>query len=180
MYVLRSTCCQAPCHVYAQTYMPMCSLSCSLLDLHALRPLAMFTLRSTCLCVLCHVCAQIYIPMFRSMCLCAPCHACVLRSMLVAIPCASKALHLLISLFLMFCLLWQGVDLDHVVQAYIHIPRPILKGLDHFRCMSMFACLLLCFISMLTSLDLGFVMLCALCGLVLVWLHPSFLGFVWK
>ena len=30
--------------------------------------------------------------MFRSMCLCAPCHPYVLRSMLVAIPCASKAL----------------------------------------------------------------------------------------
>ena len=141
MFIVRSTCFEALGHVYAQIYMPMCSLPCLCLDLH--------------------VCAQIYIPMFRSMCLCAPCHACVLRSMLVAIPCASKALHLLISLFLMFCLLWQGVDLDPVVQAYIHIPRPILKGLDHFLCMSMFACLLLCFFSILASLDLGLAMLCA-------------------
>ena len=34
--------------------------------------------------------------------------------------------------------------------------------------MSIFACLLLCFISMLASLDLGFAMLYALRGLVLV------------
>ena len=52
--------------------MPMCSLPCFFLDLH--------------------VCAQIYIPMLRSMCLCVPCHACVLRSMLIAMPYASKAL----------------------------------------------------------------------------------------
>ena len=45
--------------------------------------------------------------------------------------------------------------------------------------MSMFACLLLCFISMLASLDLGFAMLCAPHGLVHVWLHPSLLRFVW-
>ena len=37
--------------------------------------------------------------------------------------------------------------------------------------MSMFACLFLCFISMLTSLDIGFAMLCALCRLVLMWSH---------
>ena len=46
-----------------------------------------------------------------------------------------KPFHLLISLFLMFC--------------------------PHFLCMSMFACLLLCFFSMLASLDLGLAMLCA-------------------
>jgi len=32
---------------------------------------------------------------------------------------------------------------------------------------------------MLASLDLGYAMLCALHGLVLAWLHPSLLGFVW-
>ena len=56
--------------------------------------------------------------------------------------------------------------------------KPILKGLDHFLCMSMFAYLLLYFIYMLASLDLGFALLCALCRFVLLWLHSSFSGFV--
>ena len=51
----------------------------------------------------------------------------------------------------------------------------------------MFACLLLCFITMFTYLDLGFAMLCSFHGLVLVglwghllvWLHPSLLWLVW-
>ena len=51
--------------------------------------------------------------------------------------------------------------------------------MDHFLCMSMFAYLLLCFIPMLASLNLGFAMLCALHGLVLAWSHPSFLGIDW-
>ena len=53
--------------------------------------------------------------------------------------------------------------------AYIYMPGTILKGLDHFLYMSMFDCLLLFFISMLASLDLGFAMLYALYGLVLMW-----------
>ena len=72
MFVLRSTCFQAPCHAYAQIYVLMCSLPCLCLDLH--------------------VRAQICVPMLRSMCLCALYHACVLRSMSVAMPCASIAL----------------------------------------------------------------------------------------
>ena len=36
-----------------------------------------------------------------------------------------------------------------------------------------YACLLLCFMLVLASLVLGFVMLDALCGLDLVWLHPG-------
>ena len=43
----------------------------------------------------------------------------------------------------------------------------------------MFAFLLLCFISMLASIDLGVAMLCALHGLVLVWLHMSLVLLVW-
>ena len=54
MFMLRSTCLCVLCHVYAQIYMPMCSLPCFCLDLH--------------------VSAYIYGPMLRSMCLCAPCH----------------------------------------------------------------------------------------------------------
>jgi len=45
--------------------------------------------------------------------------------------------------------------------------------------MSMFALLLLYFIYMLASLDLGFTMLGALRGLLFVWLHSSLLGSVW-
>jgi len=53
--------------------------------------------------------------------------------------------------------------------------------------MHVYACLLLCFISMFACLDLGFAVLCALRGLVLVdlwghllvWLHPSLLWIVW-
>ena len=53
--------------------------------------------------------------------------------------------------------------------------------------MHVYACLHLCFISMFACLDLGFAMLCALHGLMLVglwghllvWLHPSLLWIVW-
>ena len=75
-----------------QIHMILGSLPCLCLDLHAYVFFAMLMLRSTCLCVLCHVYAQIYVPMLRSICLYAPCHACLLRSMLVAITCASIAL----------------------------------------------------------------------------------------
>ena len=137
-------------NVCAQMYMLLGSLSCLYLDLH--------------------VCTCIYIPMIRSMCSCAPCHACAQIYVVFLKPFPP-----LISLFLVFWPFWQGVDLDNVVQAQIYTPSPILKGLDHFLCMSMFACLFLCFISMLGFLDIGFAMLCALYGLVLVWSHSSLL-----
>ena len=124
MFVPRSTCFQALCHVYAQIYMPMFSLPCFCLDLHAN--------------------AQIYVFMLKLMCLYAPCQACMLRSILVAMPCATLALFspLLISLFLAFWPFWWGVGLNPMVQSYILTPRPILKGLDHFfECQ----CLLTCF-----------------------------------
>ena len=135
----------------------------------------MLILRSTCLCVLCHVYAQIYMFMLRSTSLCLDLCVYVLRAMLVCFDLCwllchvlLKLFHPLISLFLVFWPFRQGVDLDPMVQAYIHTPRPILKSLDNFLCMSMFACFLLCFISMLASLNLGFATLCALYGLVLV------------
>ena len=135
----------------------------------------MLILRSTCLCVLCHVYAQIYMFMLRSTSLCLDLCVYVLRAMLVCLDLCwllchvlLKLFHPLISLFLAFWPFWQGVDLGPMVQAYIHTPRPILKSLDNFLCMSMFACFLLCFISMLASLNLGFATLCALYGLVLV------------
>ena len=60
--------------------MSMCSLPCLRLDLHAY---VFFTL-----------------PMLRSMCLCASCHACVIRSMLVAVSCAT--LSIFVPLYLSF------------------------------------------------------------------------------
>ena len=181
MFVLRSTCFQAPCHVYAQIYMPICSLPCLCLDPHVYVFLAMFMLKSTYLCVLCHVYAQIYMLVFRSMFLYLDLCVYVLCAMLVCSYLCWLLCHVppLISLFLAFWSFQWGVDIAPMVQAYIHTPIPILKGLDQLLCMSVFACLLLCFISILASLDLSFAILCALCGLVLVWLHPSYLGFVW-
>ena len=125
MYMLRSTCFQAPCHVYAQIYMLLGSLPFLRLDLHAYM-FFMFMLISTCLCILFHVCASIHmllgsltclrldvhayvflsIFMLRSTCFCVlclvyaqiyifecymPC-SCIQIYMLVAMPCASKAL----------------------------------------------------------------------------------------
>ena len=89
MFVLRSISFQAPCHVYVQIQMPMCSLPCL-------------------------------------WCLCAPCHTCVLRSMLVTMPCASKALFsLYVSLSCVLALLVGcrsrscGLGLHPFTQPYI-------------------------------------------------------------
>ena len=98
--------------------------------------------------------------MFRSTCL-------------VAMPCAIVALLSLISLFLKFWALLvgcrsrsRGLGLHPHTQAYI-------KGFGSFPHMHVYACLLLCFMSMFASLVLGFAMLSALHGLDLVWLHPT-------
>ena len=150
------------------------SLLCLCLDQHAYVFFAMFLLRSTCQCLDLWSYAQIYVFMCSVPCLCTQiyvgCYA----------MCYFSPFYPLISLFLTFWPFQQGVDLDPVVQAYIHTPRSISKGVDlSFLCMSMFAYQLLCFISMLDSLYLGFAMLCALYGLMLAWLHSSLLGFVW-
>ena len=160
-------------HVCTQIHMILASLPCLCLDLHVYVFFAMFILKSTCQCLdLCSY-AQIHVFMHSIPCLCAQiyvgCYA----------MCYFSPFCPLISLFFSFWPFQWGVDLNPVVQAYICTPRPILKGFDHFLYMCMLAFLLLCFISILVSLDLGFAMLCALCGFVLVWLHPSLLGFVW-
>ena len=99
--------------------------------------------------------------------------------MLVAMPCASKALlSIYVSLSCVLALL-VGCRSRSCGLGLLLSPSPIFKGLDHFLCMSMFAYLLLYFISMLASLDLGFTMLCAFRELVLVWSHPSLLGINW-
>ena len=136
----------------------------------------MFMLRSTCLCVLCHVYYQIYMFMFRSTSLCLDICVYVLHAMLACLDLCWLLCYVLIypfcplmSLFLVFWPLLVGcrsrpcgLGLHLHTQAYI-------KGFRSFSlCISMFPCSLLCFISMLASLDLGFAMLCALRGLMLV------------
>ena len=88
--------------------------------------------------------------MLRYMCLCALCRACVLKSMLVAMPCATLAFCLLISLFLAFWPFWWDIDLDPV--AYICTPRPILKGLD-LLLLHAYVCLLISMLYLHVSLS---------------------------
>ena len=101
----------------------------------------MLMLRFACLCAPCHVYVWIYI--FE----CSLSCSCVQIYMLIAMPCASKAFFVsCYAFFLCFCPFKQDVDLDLVVQAYIHTPRPISKGLDHFLCA--FLCLLASFFAL--------------------------------
>ena len=157
-------------HVCAQIYMFMLRSTCLCLDLRPFGPrvMPMFRsmclcapfhfcmLRSTCLCFLCHVYSQIYVPMFRSMSLWAPCHVYVqIHVFMCSVPCLCAQIYILVAnamcfyspfvprylSFLCFGPCWWGVDLDPVVQAYIHIPRPISKSLGHFpTCLCMLAC----------------------------------------
>ena len=57
-----------------------------------------------------------------------------------------------------------------MVFVIVHTPRPTSKGLDH-PYLHVYACLLLCFMIVLASLVLGFAILDALSGFVVVWLH---------
>ena len=59
-----------------------------------------------------------------------------------------------------------------MVFVSVHTPWPTSKGLDHSY-LHVYAWLLLCFMLMLASLVLGFAMLDALRGFVVVWLHPT-------
>ena len=122
MFMLRSTCLCAPCLVHVQIYLIMCSLPCSCLDLLVYVLLALFMLRSTSLSASCLVRVS------RSTCWLL-CHVLL------------KPFYLLLPLFLVFWSFRQGVDLDLVVQVYIHTPRPISKGLDHFL-LHAYVCLL--------------------------------------
>ena len=73
--------------------------------------------------------------------------------------------------FLCFGLL-VGLDPEPMVFIIIHTPLPISKGFDHPFCMSMLACLLLCFMLVLASLILGFATLYVFSGRVVMWLQP--------
>ena len=113
--------------------MPRCFLPCLCLDLHVYVLLAMFMLRSTCLHAFCHVYAQIYMFMCFLPCLYLDLHVgcyaqCLLQPFLS-----------LVMLFSCVLPLRQGIDLDLVVQAYFHTPKPTSKDLDHF----LYACVCL-------------------------------------
>ena len=74
-------------------------------------------------------------------CLCLDLHVYVLRAMFVCLDlyvdcyaiCFYSPFVLWCLFFLCFGPFWWGVDLDPVVLAYIHTPRPISKGLYHLR-----------------------------------------------
>ena len=100
-------------YVCDQIHVPMCFLLCSCLDLLVYVLLAMLMFIFISLCALCHV------HMSKSTCWLL-CHVLL------------QPFCLLMYLFSMFWPFRQGVDLDIVAQAYIHTPRPISKGLDHF------------------------------------------------
>ena len=87
----------------------------------------------------------------------------------------SCAIVAFLSIVSLSCVLayWFGFDLDLMVLVIISTPWPISKGLNHSICMSMLACLLICFMLVLASLVLGFAMLNALSGFVVVWLRPT-------
>ena len=59
-----------------------------------------------------------------------------------------------------------------MVFVIVHTPRPTSKGLDH-PYLHVYACSLLYFMLVLTSLVQGFAMLNALSGFVVVQLHPT-------
>ena len=131
---------------------------CLCLDPCAQVLFAVFMLRSTCLCAPCHAYVQIYIFVYS-----VPC-SCVQIYILVAMSCASIAFLSLCPPFLVFFPFRQGVDLDLVVQAYIHIPRPISKGLDHFlyACLYLLASILYLHVC-LTRSRLGYAQILCLC-----------------
>ena len=89
---------------------------------------------------------------------------------LIVMPCAIVALLFLYLSFLCFGPL-VGSNLDPVIFVTIHTPRPTSKVLDH-PYLHVYACLLLCYTSVLASWVLGFVMLGTLRGLDLVRLYP--------
>ena len=151
MFVLRSTCFQAPCHVYAKIYMPMCYLPCLCLNLHAYMFFAILCLDLYAFCVLCHVCAQIYMFMLRSMSLYLDLCVYVLCAMLVCSYLCWLLCHVLLQPFLSFeislsCFLALSVrcrsrscGLGHT-QAYI-------KAFGSFPlCISMFASMLYAYV----------------------------------
>ena len=88
-----------------------------------------------------------------------------------AMPCDIVAFLSLCLSLLCFGLL-VGLDLEPMVFFTVCTPWPTSKGLDH-PYLHVYACLLPCFMLVLASLVLGFAMLDALSGFVVVWLHST-------
>ena len=168
VFVLRSICLCAFCHVLAQIQVFMCYVLCLCLNLLVYVFFAMLMVRSISLCAPCHVHVS------RSTCWLL-CHV-LLKPFYLLLSPFSCVLALLVGCRSRSC----GLGLHPYTQAYI-------KGFGSFSlCMSMYVCLLLCFMSMFVCLDLGFAILCAfsefvlvgLWGHLLVWLYLSLLWIV--
>ena len=161
------------CMFYAPMPMSMPSYACmfGFVIFHA------FMLTSTCLDLHAYMLVSLLLCSLHVLCY-FPC-ACALHAMFVCLDlgyvchamCYCRPfVHFITS----SCVLaYQfGLDLDPMVFVVVHTPWPISKGLDHLY-LHVYACLLLYFMFVLASLVLGFAMLDALCGLDLVWLHPT-------
>ena len=170
--MFRFTCFYVCFNAYVQIYMFLCLFPCLCLDLcfYVLFVMSMFRSMLSCapfvvsmhrymlLCALCHAYAWIYFflgpvsfPMFGSTCL-------------VAMPCAIVALLSLIYLFLKFWALLVGCRSRSCGLGLYPHTQVYIKGFGSFPYMYVYACLLLCFMSMFASLVLGFAMLRALHG----------------
>ena len=114
--------------------------------------------------------AQVLLAMFmlRSIFLCSLFHVDVSRSTYWLLC------YVLLKSFVSFCTFFLFFGPLGRVQIQILRSRPTSMHLGLYQrvwiisFMYVYACLLLCFISMFTYLDLGFAMLCALCVLVLI------------
>ena len=134
-----------------------------------------FMLTSTCLDLCFHMPTCLDLCSLHAICY-FPC-ACALHAMFMCLD-LGYACHAMCycSPFVPFvsisCVLayWFRPDLDPMFFIIIRTPWPILKGLDHPICMSMFPCSH-ALSSMLASLVLGFATLDTLNGFVVVWLH---------
>ena len=159
--MLQSMCLGAFQHACAQIYLFPCFLSCLCLDLLAYVLFAMLMFKSISLCALCHV----HVSKFTCWLLC---HVLLKPFYLLIVP-FSCVLALQVWCRSRSC----GLGLHPYTQPYI-------KGFGSFHlCTSMFVCLLLCFIFIFICLDLGFVMLCALHGLLLVGIWGHLLVNLW-
>ena len=155
-------------HVYMYVSMPICLDLCFHMHVcfYAYMSRSMFThayvtgsMFSTCF-------------MLCSMCLRASCRVCVSR------PRLYLSCHLLLQPFchfvFLFCILAYQFkpNLDPMAFVIVHTPWPTSKGLDH-PYLHVYTCFLPCFMLVITSIFLGFTMLDALCGFVVVWLLPT-------
>ena len=130
-------------------------------------PRSMFMYLDLCFHVL--VCSDLRSACFMpsSMCLCVPCHVCVPR------PRLCLSCHVLFQPFCCFTFLsyvlayWFGPNPDPMVFVIARTHWPTSKGLDH-PYLHVYACLLLCFMFVLSSLVLGSATFDTLSGFVVM------------